>query len=71
MLVPEKKDRYLLPALIPLCQLMGAYVDGLSRDPERGGRFGRWLIRGNTAIFGALCLGLPVVLWWMRRDFPP
>lgn len=70
MLVPEKKDRYLLPVLVPLCQLMGIYVTGLLRDPEAGGRFGRVLMRVNSVIFGLLCAGVPLGLWWLRGRFP-
>jgi 4-amino-4-deoxy-L-arabinose transferase-like glycosyltransferase len=70
MLVPEKKDRYLLPVLIPLCQLMGLYLTGLLRDPEQGGRFGRTLILLNTLLFGALSLAVPVILWWWGERFP-
>jgi len=70
MLVPEKKDRYLLPVLIPLCQLMGVYLTGLLRDPEQGGRLGRALILLNTMLFGALSLAAPVMLWWWRERFP-
>lgn len=70
MLVPEKKDRYLLPVLIPLCQLMGTYLTGLLRDPEKGGRTGRVLVTADTAVFGLVCLGLPLALWWVRTRLP-
>lgn len=70
MLVPEKKDRYLLPVLIPLCQLMGVYLTGLLRDPEKGGRFGRALVMANSMIFGLACMGIPIALVWLRPRFP-
>ena len=70
MLVPEKKDRYLLPVLIPLCQLMGAYLTGLLRDPEKGGRPGRVLVLTNSALFGLACVGVPAALFWLRPRFP-
>ena len=70
MLVPEKKDRYLLPVLVPLCQLMGVYVTGLLRDTNTGGRVGRALVLANTAIFGLACAALPVALIWLRSRFP-
>lgn len=70
MLVPEKKDRYLLPALIPLCQLMGVYLTGLLRDPEKGGHFGRGLILANSMIFGLVCIGIPIALCWLWARFP-
>jgi 4-amino-4-deoxy-L-arabinose transferase-like glycosyltransferase len=70
MLVPEKKDRYLLPALIPLCQLMGVYLEGLLRDPDKGGRFGRAWVAAETALFAAAALGIPVALWLLRGRFP-
>lgn len=70
MLVPEKKDRYLLPVLIPLCQLMGVYLTGLLRDPKKGGRFGRALILANSMIFGLVCAGIPIALYWLRARFP-
>ena len=70
MLVPEKKDRYLLPTLIPLCQLMGTYLAGLLRDPEKGGPFGRAVITAQAAVFGLACLGLPLGLWWLWARFP-
>ncbi len=70
MLVPEKKDRYLLPVLVPLCQLMGVYVAGLLRDPDAGGRLGRVLLWANSTIFGLVCIGVPVGLWWLRDRFP-
>lgn len=70
MLVPEKKDRYLLPVLIPLCQLMGVYLTGLLRDPDAGGRVGRFLVRANSVVFGLACIAVPVGLWWLRDRFP-
>ena len=70
MAVPEKKDRYLLPVLIPLCQLMGAYLAGLLRDPERGDRFGQPWIMAQTAVFSLAAIGLPLALWWLRPRFP-
>jgi 4-amino-4-deoxy-L-arabinose transferase-like glycosyltransferase len=70
MLVPEKKDRYLLPVLIPLCQLMGVYLTGLLRDPEKGGRFGRALVVANSMIFGLACIGIPIILYWLWPRFP-
>jgi 4-amino-4-deoxy-L-arabinose transferase-like glycosyltransferase len=70
MLVPEKKDRYLLPVLIPLCQLMGVYLTGLLRDPDKGGRLGQALIAAESAIFGLVTLALPAGLWWARGRFP-
>ncbi len=70
MLVPEKKDRYLLPVLIPLCQLMGVYLTGLLRDPDAGGRVGRFLVRANGLVFGLACIAAPVGLWWLRGRFP-
>lgn len=70
MLVTEKKDRYLLPVLIPLCQLMGVYVTGLLRDPEKGGRFGRLLVAANSMVFGFACIGIPVALSGLWPRFP-
>jgi 4-amino-4-deoxy-L-arabinose transferase-like glycosyltransferase len=70
MLVPEKKDRYLLPSMIPLCQLMGVHLEGLLRDPQKGGRFGRAWITAQTAAFAATGLGVPLALFWMRSRFP-
>jgi 4-amino-4-deoxy-L-arabinose transferase-like glycosyltransferase len=70
MLIPEKKDRYLLPVLIPLCQLMGVYVTGLLRDSEKGGRFGRLLVAANSMVFGLACIGIPVALSWLWLRFP-
>lgn len=70
MLVPEKKDRYLLPVLIPLCQLMGVYLTGLLRDPEKGGRLGRALILANSVIFGLVCIAIPIALYWLWARFP-
>ena len=70
MLVPEKKDRYLLPSLIPLCMLMGTYLEGLLHDPEKGGRFGRALFAAQTAVFAAAGLGIPAALFLLRRRFP-
>jgi len=70
MLVPEKKDRYLLPVLVPLCQLMGVYLAGLLRDPEQGGRPGRLLVLAQSLVFMACCLAVPAALWWLRGRFP-
>lgn len=70
MLVPEKKDRYLLPVLIPLCQLMGVYLTGLLRDPDKGGRLGQVWIVAESVIFGLVVLAIPAGLWWVRGRFP-
>ncbi len=70
MLVPEKKDRYLLPMLIPLCQLIGVYLTGLLRDPKKGGRLGRALILANSVIFGIVCISIPISLFWLWARFP-
>ncbi|GAB6112328.1 ArnT family glycosyltransferase [Desulfomicrobium salsuginis] len=70
MIVPEKKDRYLLPVLVPLCQLMGVYVTGLLRDTHKGGRLGRVLVHANAALFGLVCLAVPMALIWLRPRFP-
>lgn len=70
MLVPEKKGRYLLPVLIPLCPLMGAYLAGLLRDPDKGGRIGCLLVLGNTILFSLIAIAASVALWWLRLRFP-
>lgn len=70
MLVPEKKDRYLLPVLIPLCQLMGVYLAGLLEDSGQPGRWTKILLWGNSIVFGLLCVAVPGVLWMVRDRFP-
>lgn len=70
MLVPEKKDRYLLPVLIPLCQLMGVYLAGLLDDRGQPGQWTRILLWGNSIVFGLLCVVVPGILWMVRDRFP-
>ncbi|KAF1081554.1 MAG: hypothetical protein GQF41_2360 [Candidatus Rifleibacterium amylolyticum] len=55
-LIPEKKDRYLLPVTIPMALLTGAYMTSLIKSAGRAGRsfFERHLLTFSTWFFTAL-----------------
>lgn len=70
MLIPEKKDRYLLPVLPPLCMLLGTYITALLRDPEHGGRTGRTVTALTTGVFALALIVLPVGLTVFHGRLP-
>lgn len=61
-LVPEKKERYLLPALIPLAMLVGDYLDSLLRAARNGRlrRIDKMLLRLHAGILAAISLAVLV-----------
>jgi 4-amino-4-deoxy-L-arabinose transferase-like glycosyltransferase len=62
--IPEKKDRYLLPAMIPLLYLAGIMAEGIIQrfTTNRDQRIDRALVLAHTALISILALALPLVL---------
>ena len=62
--IPEKKERYLLPAMIPLFLLAGDLAHGVIErfSQNRDERADRALVLTHGALLGLLALALPVVL---------
>ena len=63
---PEKKERYLLPILIPIALLVAYYIRYLlavfkSNEP---GRWDRIVVKGNTILFIVICIGAPIFYWY-------
>jgi 4-amino-4-deoxy-L-arabinose transferase-like glycosyltransferase len=63
-LIPEKKERYLLPAMIPLFLLAGDLAHGVIArfSAKRDLAADRALVQGHTALMTLLAVTLPVVL---------
>jgi len=60
--IPEKKSRYLFPAMVPLAQLAGVFIAGLIarfRD-GRQTRTDRMLLGSHAALLGLLAAALPI-----------
>jgi len=55
-LIPEKKDRYLLPLTIPLALLIGGYASGLINSMQELGKsfVTKWLMKSYTCLFAVL-----------------
>ena len=62
--IPEKKERYLLPAMIPLFLLAGDLAHGVIERfiQNRDERADRALVLAHAALMGLLSIALPVVL---------
>ncbi len=69
-LIPEKKERYLLPAMIPVVLVAGdlAYGVILRFRQDREQRADRMLVLIHCLLTGALCVGLPVVLFVVLKQ---
>ncbi|MHA6248475.1 ArnT family glycosyltransferase [Pontibacter sp. CAU 1760] len=63
--IPEKKERYLLPALIPMALLTGSYVRYLytSYAKNQGDKWGTRLLAVYTVILLLTACGVPVVVF--------
>jgi 4-amino-4-deoxy-L-arabinose transferase-like glycosyltransferase len=68
-LVPEKKERYLLPVLLPLAILTAVYVRGVVRADREGAatRAETFLVRLHGGLMALAAIALPLVVWWMAR----
>ena len=62
--IPEKKDRYLLPAMIPLFFLAGVMAEGIIErfSSNRDQRADRFLVLAHTTLTGILAFAFPLVL---------
>lgn len=60
-LVPEKKPRYLLPALIPLAMNTGFYIEYLFRKFKSLSIQENWIIYFNQSLIGLIGLAFPFV----------
>ncbi len=72
---PEKKERYLLPVLLPLAMLTAFYVRSLV-DAYRDGtatRADTFVLRLDASVKALGSFALPVVMWWVirRNGFTP
>ncbi|UYZ60228.1 ArnT family glycosyltransferase [Hymenobacter latericus] len=66
-LVPEKKERYLLPVLPPLALLVAGLLRyWLATAPQQLQRTDRWLLRFWLIVLGLAALATPVALGWAR-----
>ncbi len=65
-LIPEKKERYLLPAMLPLLLLAGDLAHGVIQRfaAHQDQPADRALVRAHTALMALLALALPVVLYF-------
>lgn len=68
-LFPEKKERYLMPVLLPLAVLTACYVRYLiaAFREGRATRADRVLLRLDGWLMAAIAFALPGALWWMVR----
>ena len=69
--IPEKKDRYLLPAMIPLMFLAGYMAEGIIErfTSNRDQRADRALALAHTVLIGLLALALPLVLGYFLLQY--
>lgn len=68
-LTPEKKERYMLPAMVPLAMLIGAYLDGLMRGTVGGqGKMAATLLRLHAGILAIASLAVPVTAVWLLHS---
>lgn len=68
-LFPEKKERYLLPVLVPMALLTALYVRSLA-DAFRAGaetRADRAIVRANAWLMAAVAAAVPIALWLALR----
>lgn len=68
-LFPEKKERYLLPVLLPMAVLTALYVRALAGAFASGTatRADRAIVRANGWLMAAAALAVPVALWVALR----
>ncbi|HYG67851.1 MAG TPA: glycosyltransferase family 39 protein [Anaeromyxobacteraceae bacterium] len=68
-LFPEKKERYLLPVLLPLAILTAFYVRGLVKAFRDGSatRADAFVVRLNGALMALAAAALPIVVWALVR----
>lgn len=74
-LVPEKKERYLLPVLIPLAITTAVFFGNLLNQVKEGksGKLESWFIKGYGFLITVVALVIPVIfaLLLMKSDFKP
>lgn len=74
-LVPEKKERYLLPVLLPLAILTALYVRSLVQAYREAAatRADAFVLRVHGWIMALAAFALPPVVWWSirRNGFAP
>jgi 4-amino-4-deoxy-L-arabinose transferase-like glycosyltransferase len=68
-LTPEKKERYMLPAMVPLAMLVGGFLDGLMHEKvDPRGKATTTLLRLHAGILALASLAVPVVAFWLLRS---
>lgn len=74
-LFPEKKERYLLPVLLPLAMLTAFYVRSLIQAYREGSatRADTFVLRLDGWLKALTSFALPIVIWWSirRNGFAP
>ena len=62
---PEKKERYLLPMLIPMALLVAYYFRYLIEvfKNKQSSLWDRRVVRGNTILFIVITIGAPIFFW--------
>ncbi|QMU28593.1 ArnT family glycosyltransferase [Adhaeribacter radiodurans] len=65
-LIPEKKERYLLPLLIPLALITAHYIRFLLEafQQKTTAKSDRFIYTFNSLLFTIISLGVPVLLYW-------
>jgi hypothetical protein len=74
-LFPEKKERYLLPVLLPLAMLTALYVRSLIQATREASatRADTFLLRLHGWLMALASFAVPIVIWWSirRNGFAP
>lgn len=66
-LIPEKKNRYLLPLLIPACYVMGCMTiwwKKAMRNNRHVSAADKWCFRANAGLVATTVTTLPAAAWW-------
>ncbi|EMG36884.1 PMT family glycosyltransferase, 4-amino-4-deoxy-L-arabinose transferase [Desulfocurvibacter africanus PCS] len=68
-LTPEKKERYMLPAMVPLAMLVGGFLDGLIHEKvDQQGKTTTTLLRLHAGILALASLTVPAVAAYLLRS---
>lgn len=61
-LLPEKKERYLLPVVIPMALLIGQFITGIYDNYKNSGKFGTVTLKIHLFIISFISLGIPIFI---------